>query len=201
MKENTAMHSRLARMCLRGWRMEWIFLVLLLCVLLLLNTLLNHRLMSAGPREPKKSGNPSSRLKSNDLQQPTPAPIGLAPASSSPTLRLDCGENEDSPQFVLPLAVRKEICRNFFDIARKAAGIYPSPPPAATALARERSRDIMNTVLLHSFNVNYVSMFINWSCRVNLPYKYLVYGFLPSLVPFVFEVLTKLQIRKHAGVL
>jgi len=171
------MHSRLARMCLRGWRMEWIFLVLLLCVLLLLNTLLNHRLMSAGPREPKKSGNPSSRLKSNDQQQPTPAPIALAPAtSSSPTLRLDCGENEDSPQFVLPLAVRKEICQNFFDIARKAAGIYPTPPPAATALARERSRDIMNTVLLHSFNVNYVSMFINWSCRVNSPYKYLVYN-------------------------
>ena len=73
-------------------------------------------------------------------------------------------------------ATRREMCRQFFYAANKAAGMYPATRSPLLAYSQQKVETLSRTVLFHSFNRKYVPLFINWLCHTDAPYKFLVYA-------------------------
>lgn len=87
----------------------------------------------------------------------------------------------------LSVEIRKEICEELLEVASQAVGIYAADKGSSEGIKHNntaqssssssaaRKETLSRTVLIHAFNVNYIPLFINWSCFTNIPYKYLVY--------------------------
>jgi len=96
-----------------------------------------------------------------------------------------------------PVQSPEKICTEFYLIARKAAGIYESPSDLSEVGSEEQQEIWKNTVLLISFNREFLQFFYNWRCILNFPAKYLVYAQSRAL----FDILAteNLESTKHRG--